>query len=147
MEVHDRMQMEQQADTRRNQVLNTLPGCCIHPTSRVLIRPLSVTPFSITPSQPVEYQAIQLSALANNGAQPLSYRWLVWQTGSVGMTEIGTTPSVTYTPSSAGTWTVQLIPASRISKGARASSPAAGWSCSLMSWRGASTCISSRPRG
>jgi hypothetical protein len=68
-----------------------------------------VTPFSITPSQPVEYQAIQLSALANNGAQPLSYRWLVWQTGSVGMTEIGTTPSVTYTPSSAGTWTVQLI--------------------------------------
>ncbi|CAN5698798.1 hypothetical protein BH23GEM9_BH23GEM9_19770 [soil metagenome] len=108
MTVHDQMQMENEADTRRDQVLMTLPGCCIHPFSRLLIRPLTVAPLSFTPAQPSDGQAMQFQVSAANGAEPLSYRWVVYQQGTFGMTEIGTTPMVTYTPSSPGNWTVQL---------------------------------------
>lgn len=107
--IHDQMQMEQQANTRRDQTWGLLPTCCIDPTTLLLIKPLTVTPLVVSPTSATEGQTVALSTSASNGAQPLEYRWRVRPPGSIqplGLPADG--PTATFAPYEPGTWIVLL---------------------------------------
>jgi hypothetical protein len=106
--IHDQMQMENQADARRDETWNLLPACCIDPTSFLLIRPLTVTPLVISPTAATEGQSVTLSTSASNGAQPLTYRWRVRPPGAFALGLPADGPTATFEPFEPGTWTVLL---------------------------------------
>jgi hypothetical protein len=107
--IHDQMQMEQQANARRDQTWAMLPTCCIDPTTRLLIKPLTVTPLAISPTSATEGQTVTLSTSASNGAQPLTYRWKVREPGSIQPLSLPADgPTASFAPNAPGTWTVLL---------------------------------------
>jgi hypothetical protein len=109
-DVHDRMQMEQQADARRDETAWVLRRCCIHPTTRQLIRPLSVAPLVVSPGTPTEGQTVTFSASASNGAEPLTYRWRLRGPGASAPSVVieGSGATAQHVPDAPGRWTVFL---------------------------------------
>lgn len=114
-ELHDQMQMEQQAESKAQQVFAQFAQCCLDPSTNRLIRPLEVTPISLSYSPVHVGNPLTVSVQVSDGPPQQTAEWYVKPpnaslfspAGSVG-TVASSGESFTWTPDSEGTWTVRF---------------------------------------
>ncbi|MEQ8329797.1 MAG: hypothetical protein RH859_04960 [Longimicrobiales bacterium] len=74
-DLHDAMEMEDEAETMALDIRDEILDCCIHPETGDVIDPLVAGALTVSPSEPKVGEMVTVSVDPSAGAEPYFYTW------------------------------------------------------------------------
>jgi hypothetical protein len=112
--LHDRMELEVNAERNAQSILNTLTNCCIDVRNK-LVMPIKVESINASKTSIHTGDTVRLTAQVNGGSEPMNFWWQLQQPGSSGFMSIpsseGNTNEKTFdwTPQKVGSYKIKLV--------------------------------------
>lgn len=106
-DLHDAMEMEDEAETMALDIRDGILDCCIHPETGAVIDPLAVGPLWFSPSEPKVGQQVTVRVDASDGAEPYFHTWRAVRPNGVPMSQ-GDDETYSFVAQEPGAYSVSL---------------------------------------